>query len=164
MKLSVPLVLAFLFFAPQTWSAEVGKPAPDFTLADSKQENLHLDGLKGKVVYLDFWASWCGPCRETFPWMNQMHAKYAKEGLAIVAVNLDQRKEEMDRFLAKFPAEFTVVLDTQRKVGRLYGINALPMSFLIDREGVVRAHYLGAGKDHAQTAEAGIKSALETKQ
>jgi cytochrome c biogenesis protein CcmG, thiol:disulfide interchange protein DsbE len=164
MKIWTRILAALSFLALNAWSADIGQPAFDFTLADLKQENVQLAGLKGKVVYLDFWASWCAPCRQTFPWMNDMHAKYGKEGLAIVAVNLDQRKQDMDKFLAKFPAEFTVVLDTQRKVGKLYGIDALPMSFLIDREGVVRARYRGAGEGHAQTAEAGIKSALETKQ
>jgi cytochrome c biogenesis protein CcmG, thiol:disulfide interchange protein DsbE len=158
------MLAALSFLAAQAWSADIGKPAPDFTLPDLQQQNVQLAGLKGKVVYLDFWASWCGPCRKTFPWMNEMHAKYGKQGLAIVAVNLDQRKQDMDKFLAKFPAEFTIVLDAKRDVGRLYQINALPMSFLIDREGVVRAQLLGAGDGHSETAEADIKRVLEIEQ
>ena len=72
---------------------------------------LNLDALKGKVVYIDFWASWCGPCRQSFPWMKDMQARYGKDGLAIIAINVDQEKAKADAFLSEFQPDFKVLFD-----------------------------------------------------
>ncbi|MEO6024090.1 MAG: TlpA disulfide reductase family protein, partial [Burkholderiales bacterium] len=114
-----------------------------------------------KVVYLDFWASWCGPCRETFPWMNQMQAKYGKDGFEIVAVNIDKKRPDADKFLAQIPAEFTVVFDTKLSVARSYALKGAPTSFLIDRAGNVVSTHLGFQKDRAAELEAHIVKTLE---
>lgn len=156
------ILLAFvLLVLPQAHAVELGQPAPDFDLQNLKQEVVKLSSYQGKVVYLDFWASWCGPCRETFPWMNQMQAKYGKDGFEIVAVNIDKKRPDADKFLAQIPAEFTVVFDTKLSVARSYALKGAPTSFLIDRAGNVVSTHLGFQKDRAAELEAHIVKTLE---
>src|SRR4029078_4050052 len=106
-------VAALALFAalsiPAVRAAGVGEPAPAFALPTASGETIALGGLTGKVVYVDFWASWCGPCRRSFPWMNELVQRYAGQGLAIVAINVDKKRGDAERFLAQFPASFTVV-------------------------------------------------------
>ena len=102
-----------------------------------------LDTLQGKVVLVDFWASWCGPCLQSFPWMNGLHAEHADDGLVIVAVNLDQDRALAEAFLKKVPAQFRVEYDQEGKLARQFGVEAMPTSFLIGRDGTVRARHAG---------------------
>src|SRR3954452_4157172 len=102
-----------------------------------------LDGLKGKVVLLDFWASWCDPCRRSFPWMSEMQRRYAGSDLLVVAVNLDQDRKAADQFLAAVPAGFRVEFDPAGTLATQFGVTAMPMSFLIDRKGSVRERHTG---------------------
>ena len=133
----VTLLAVATLFLSQAYAVEFGKPAPDFDLQNIKQEAVKLSSYQGKVVYLDFWASWCGPCRQTFPWMNQLQAKYGKDGFEIVAVNIDKKRPDADKFLAQIAAEFTVLFDNKLNVARSYELKAAPTSFLIDRAGNV---------------------------
>jgi thiol-disulfide isomerase/thioredoxin len=102
-----------------------------------------LDTLQGKVVLVDFWASWCGPCLQSFPWMNDMHARHADDGLVIVAVNVDNDRELADGFLKKLPPQFRVEYDPQGMLAQAFGVLAMPTSFLIGRDGTVRARHAG---------------------
>lgn len=138
----------------------IGKPAADFELPNLKQDMVKLSGYQGKVVYLDFWASWCVPCRETFPFMNQLQEKYGKDGFEIVAVNIDTKRPDADKFLAQFPAAFTVLFDPKRGVAKAYELKGLPTSYLIDRAGKLVSTHLGFQKDRAGELEAVIAKAL----
>ena len=103
-------------------------------------ENL-IASHKGKVVYLDFWASWCGPCRKSFPWMNTMQQQYQPQGLVIISVNVDNEKALAEEFLAEVPTNFTVFYDPKGKVARKFKLRGMPSSYLIDRTGkMVSAH------------------------
>ena len=155
-------ILFALFALNEARAVDLGKPAPDFDLLNIKQESVKLSAYQGKVVYLDFWASWCGPCRQTFPWMNQMQAKYGKEGFEIVAVNIDKKRPDADKFLAQMGAEFTVVFDTKLNVARSYELKAAPTAFLIDREGNLVSTHLGFQADRAAELEASIVKLLGT--
>lgn len=106
-------------------------------------EALDLASLRGKVVYLDFWASWCKPCRESFPWMNSVHSGYAKQGVVVVAVNVDQERALADAFLQAYPAQFQVVYDPEGHLAEQYRVTGMPSSFLIDRTGTVRFRHVG---------------------
>ena len=100
-----------------------------------------ISSHKGKVIYLDFWASWCGPCRKSFPWMNNIQEKYQQQGLVIISVNVDNNKALADKFLAEIPANFTVFYDPKGKVARQFKLKGMPSSYIIDRSGkVVSAH------------------------
>ena len=94
---------------------------------------LNLEDYRGKVLYLDFWASWCVPCRASFPWMNKMHAQYPDD-LAVVAINIDTDEKEIEKFLKKFPADFPIIYDPQGVLASKYGILGMPTSIIFDRE------------------------------
>ncbi len=98
---------------------------------------------RGKVVYLDFWASWCKPCKESFPWMQEMHKKYEKMGLTVIAVNVDKKKAHADGFLKKHPVDFSVSFDPSGILADQYQLAGMPMSYIIDRNGVIRHRHIG---------------------
>ena len=110
-----------------------------------------LKSFSGKVVLVDFWASWCGPCLRSFPWMNDLQQHYGGEGLVIVAVNLDQERALADAFLSKLPPNFRIEYDAAGTVARQFGVQVMPSSFLVDRKGRVRVAH--AGFRDAQRAE-----------
>ena len=111
--------------------------------AQAATPTLDLAALKGKVVYIDFWASWCGPCRESFPWMKQMQARYGKDGLAIIAANVDQEKSKADAFLAEFQPAFSVLFDSAGALASQFKVETMPSSFMLDRSGKPRFRHLG---------------------
>jgi thiol-disulfide isomerase/thioredoxin len=115
-----------------------------FTLADySSHEQVSLDDYKGQVVYLDFWASWCKPCRSSFPWMNNMQTKYGEIGFAVVSINLDQDTSSISQFLKNYPANFTILLDPDGEVASQYELVGMPSSYLVDKEGRLRKSHTG---------------------
>jgi cytochrome c biogenesis protein CcmG, thiol:disulfide interchange protein DsbE len=133
------LVLA-LTAVPAAWALEAGNAAPDLELPGLK-DAVNLARLKGKVVYVDFWASWCGPCKQSFPFMNDLQSRYGSGGLEIVAVNLDAKRDDADKFLAEVPARFTLAFDPKGDSARRFDVKAMPSSVLIGRDGkVVVAH------------------------
>ncbi|MCB5207815.1 TlpA family protein disulfide reductase [Methylovorus mays] len=133
--------------------------APDFELP-SAAGNISLAQYKGKVVYLDFWASWCGPCKQSFPWMNSMQEKYQAQGLQIVAINLDANKDDAASFLAGTPAKFTVAFDAKGVTPRAYGVKGMPTSYLIDRDGKVIMQHMGFNAADREKLELKIQSLL----
>jgi thiol-disulfide isomerase/thioredoxin len=120
-----------------------------------------LTQYRGKVVYLDFWASWCKPCRQSFPWMNRMQDKYADQGLVIIAVNLDEDRADADRFLQELPAKFQVVYDPEGQVAEEYQLIGMPSSFIIDRAGAVHSRHMGFHDSSPTDYEAEIQSLLK---
>jgi len=126
----------------------------------STAESLQLEEYAGKVVVLDFWASWCVPCRRSFPWMNEMQQKYAEDGLIIVAVNLDNDSIDAAKFLREYPAKFRIVYDTDKELAREFGVQAMPSSFLIGRDGEVSSSHLGFKVKQQAEYEAAIVEAL----
>ncbi len=137
-------------------------PAPEFTLSNAAGQAVSLTQLRGKVVYLDFWASWCGPCRQSFPWMNEMLGKYQAQGLEIVAVNLDTSRTDADSFLEKNPAAFSVVFDPTATLPPQYGVKGMPTSYLIDPSGEIILQHSGFNASHRESLEASIQQALES--
>lgn len=115
---------------------------------------------KGQFIYLDFWASWCGPCRQSFPWMNAMHAKYAARGLKVVAINVDAKRSDADQFLAHTPAQFAVSFDAQGESAKRLAIQAMPTSVLVNPEGRVMWVHTGFRKEDGPELEARIAKAL----
>jgi cytochrome c biogenesis protein CcmG, thiol:disulfide interchange protein DsbE len=104
---------------------------------------LNLDDYRGQVVLLDFWASWCVPCRRSFPWMNQMQQKYGEQGLVIIGVNMDASAEDADAFLREYPAQFTIISDRDGNLARRFEVEAMPSSYIIGRDGAVVATHMG---------------------
>lgn len=138
---------------------EVGQPAPQFNLP-GLQAPVDLSSFKGKTVYLDFWASWCGPCKQSFPWMNDMQTKYKDKGLRVVAVNVDQRQADATSFLKDNPANFTVAFDADGKTPKIYAIRGMPTSVLIGPDGKVLGVHNGFKDAQRDELETQIKQAL----
>lgn len=126
-------------------SAEVGQQlsACALTKLSNSKQALDLNKFAGKVMYLDFWASWCPPCAKSFPFLNTMHQQYHDKGLQIIAINLDEQAKDADNFLSKYPAEFTLASDLSKQCAEDMGVAAMPSSYLIDRKGVIRHIHLG---------------------
>ena len=126
-------VLAILFC--MSCSSQAFDQAPEFTLNDLNGSPVSLSKFRGKVIYVDFWATWCGPCRQSFPWMQQMNEKYHDLGLEIIAISLDGKKEVINRFLRQTPVSFTILRDRRSEVASKYQVKVMPSSYLIDRDG-----------------------------
>jgi cytochrome c biogenesis protein CcmG/thiol:disulfide interchange protein DsbE len=157
---ALALILSALALSAGSVSAqEVGSRAPAFDLATSAKP-VRLADLKGQVVYLDFWASWCAPCKQSFPFMSEMQAKYGARGFTVIGVNVDQKREDADKFLAATPAKFTVGYDTAGKVAEIYQPKGMPTSYLIGADGKVRAVHVGFKDSQREELEREIQSAL----
>lgn len=160
LKTGLRLALGALLLSGAAQAASVGQDAPMFSLKQKSGENLSLTELRGRVVYLDFWASWCGPCRESFPWMNEMEAKYGKKGLRVIGINVDSEARDAERFLSTTPAQFTVLFDPAGKTPEQYVLQGMPTSYLIDEHGkVLMVHPSFKDADRA-ALEARIQQAL----
>ncbi len=122
--------------------------------------DLDLAQYRGKVVVIDFWASWCVPCRRSFPWMNRMQAEYADDGLVVIGVNLDRNRADAQRFLADVPAEFEIHFDTDATLAQEFGVEAMPSSYVIGRDGEIVARHLGFKVMRQDEYEAILVSAL----
>ncbi len=128
---------------------KVGDALPD--LSTFGLEGKLPDELKGKVVVLDFWASWCGPCKESFPVMEDLHQKYGAKGLVVLAVNVDEDAAAMKDFLKSHPASFTIVRDAGKKLVSTVNIASMPTSFVIGTDGKVASVHKGFhGKESAK--------------
>ena len=133
-------------------------PAPPALAEDQAPEELARS--HGDVVWLDFWASWCVPCRHSFPWMNAMQKKYGSLGLTVLAVNLDSDRADAERFLASMPAGFKVQFDPEGQLAKRYAVEAMPSSYVLDRTGHVIERHLGFKESKEAKYEASIRLAL----
>lgn len=121
-----------------------------------------LPDIKGKIVLVDFFASWCGPCKESFPAMNDLQKKYGEKGFVIIAINLDKKKSDMDDFVKAHPANFVIVRDAANKLVGEVKIATMPSSFLLDKEGKVRAAHRGfKGEESVKKYSEEIESLLK---
>lgn len=127
---------------PLAAAEAINVPAPDFTLESRSGENLRLEDHRGEVVMLNFWASWCGPCRQEMPLMDELYSQYKDLGFTILAVNVDENRDEALRFLDKVPVNYPILYDPESSVSELYEVKAMPTTVMIDRNGNARyLHY-----------------------
>ena len=145
MKASIKALAAAGILAclsPLAGAEAINVPAPDFTLESRSGENLRLEDHRGEVVMLNFWASWCGPCRQEMPLMDELYSQYKDLGFTILAVNVDENREEAHRFLDKVPVNYPILYDPESSVSELYEVQAMPTTVMIDRNGNARyLHY-----------------------
>ena len=118
-------------------------PAPDFTLKSNNGENVRLSELRGEVVLINFWASWCGPCRQEMPILSELHDKYKAMGFTVLAVNVEENSSEARKLLKEMPVSFPVLFDNDSTVSKQYDVVAMPSTVLVDRNGNMR--YLHKG-------------------
>ncbi len=161
---ALPWYLLLLFLAlpafarPVKTTVEAGRSAPAFSLP-GRSGTVALDSLRGRVVYVDFWASWCEPCRRSFPWLNTLRERYADRGLTVVAINLDKDRRAADAFLEKFPASFAIAFDPAGKTAEAYRVSAMPSSFLIGPTGELLSSCAGFDPRKTGALEALIQEA-----
>ncbi|MFM7784821.1 MAG: TlpA family protein disulfide reductase [Gammaproteobacteria bacterium] len=146
---------------PAALGLDRGAVAPPLLLRGDAG-NVAVPAPGARLTWVDFWASWCGPCRKSFPWMNEMQARYGAAGFRVVAVNLDAEAEDATRFLKEVPADFLIAYDTAGDSARRYGVMGMPTSVLLDAEGKVLLHHAGFDRDDAPALEAAIREALGT--
>ncbi len=140
--------------------AQAQEPAPGFSLEGIAQQ-VKLEEYRGKVVYLDFWASWCTPCRKSFPWMNEIKQRYADQGLEIIAINLDKERKDSEAFLAATQPSFTIAFDPEGTTAVRYQVMGMPSSYLIDRNGQLHNSHIGFRDKDKAALEQQLKGLLQ---
>ena len=158
-----PACLLALALSPGALALEAGAPAPDLAVPrlEEPAQPLALASLRGNVVYVDFWASWCVPCRLSMPALEALYKQNRARGFAVVGVNKDVSAADAKRFLAKVPVTFTLVSDGGDAAARAFDVKAMPSGYLVDRKGVVRKVHRGftaeTGESLAREIEALLK-------
>jgi thiol-disulfide isomerase/thioredoxin len=159
-------LIALLFsgcMRPQNESermVQIGRAAPSFKLPDLSGQEVTLDQFKGRVVMLDFWATWCGPCRMTMPLMESLQKEYADK-LVLLAVNLQESRDEVRNYVRAQNLHSRVLLDEEGTVGTAYGADSIPMQILIDKQGIVRHIQAGFGPSTASQLRSEIQKLAE---
>ena len=137
------LCMAVLFSSMPVYAGDAKGPAPDFTLASKDGGNVRLQEQLGNVVLINFWASWCGPCREELPYLEALQQEYADLGFTILAVNLDKDPAKANILLNDIPVSFPVLFDVNKDVSKLYDVQAMPTTVIVDRDGNQRLLHKG---------------------
>jgi peroxiredoxin len=140
---SLLVTVGMIISAGQLQAASPPSPAPDFTLKSRTGENIKLSELRGQVVMVNFWASWCGPCRQEMPILDQLYQRYQPMGFTLLGINVEEDSAAADKILKEIPVTFPVLYDTKHKVSERYQVRAMPSTYLIDRDGKLR--YLHKG-------------------
>lgn len=159
MKYASLLLAAVMLCCGTARALEPGQAAPVLEVPGTAAP-IDLAALKGKVVYVDFWASWCAPCKQSFPWMNEMQAKYGPRGFQIVAVNVDAKRADADKFLAEVPANFLVGFDAKGDSPKRFQIKGMPSSVLVGPNGQVVQVHTGFRPEERKAQEDAIVAAL----
>ncbi len=135
--------------------------APDFTLRAMDGPNMRLQEQRGRVVMINFWATWCGPCRQEMPHLNRLYEKYAPSGFVLMSVNVDDDTRNAAEVAAKLGVKFPVLWDTDKRVSRLYDLATMPSTVLIDRDGKVRYVHRGYLNGYEETYEKQVREMLK---
>ena len=137
-------LLITLFAATSLASSGMeGQPAPDFALKSSTGENLRLSEFRGDVVMINFWATWCGPCRQEMPLLDELHNRYERVGFNLLGVNIDDDSRRAMQMIDELGVDFPVLFDDRKEVSEMYDVETMPVTVLVDREGTVRYVHLG---------------------
>lgn len=153
-----------LLTSPFTLALEPGDNAPDFRLPLLTQKGqLSLSSYRGKVVYVDFWASWCGPCRKSLPLLNGLRSELKGKGFEVLAVNLDEDIQDARTFLEDFPVSYPTLYDGAGKTPEAFGLRGMPTSYLIDRKGRIQAVHQGFRPGDISSIQAEVTELLKQK-
>ena len=164
MKKLSSLLLVGLLSSFAAKASNVGEAAPQFTLPSLQQNQaISLKQFQGKVVYLDFWASWCAPCRTAFPLLSKLQHKLKAQGFEVVAINLDEDKANAERFIKEFAVDFTVLRDAKGEWADKFVIESMPTSFIIDKQGIIKHIHHGFTSDDIVELEQKITRLLVQK-
>lgn len=142
-KLLAGLALTVFAATSLASSGLTGQTAPDFALKSSTGENMRLSEYRGDVVMVNFWATWCGPCRQEMPLLDDLHSRYERVGFNLLGVNIDDDSSRAMDMIRELGVSFPVLFDARKEVSRLYEVDAMPVTVIIDREGTVRYVHQG---------------------
>lgn len=137
-NLTFGLVLTVFAATSLASSGLEGTVAPDFALKSSTGENLRLSEYRGDVVMINFWATWCGPCRQEMPLLDELYQRYERVGFNLLGVNIDDDSRRAMQMIDELGVNFPVLFDARKEVSKLYEVDAMPVTVLVDREGNVR--------------------------
>jgi thiol-disulfide isomerase/thioredoxin len=158
------LTLAFLGASQLVFGAETGSAIPACLVSPiGETQTEDLQRYKGQVLYVDFWASWCGPCAKSFPFLNELHQQFKDQGLQIVGVNLDEVADDAKAFLVKNPASFAVRADATKQCAKDFDVKAMPTSYIVDRKGMIHHVHLGFRPGDAEDLRALVEKLLGEK-
>jgi thiol-disulfide isomerase/thioredoxin len=162
LKIAAVMITVSLSFS--AYALELNTIAPEFSLPKlGAVENSSLSQYRGKVVYIDFWASWCAPCRTSFPLLEKFYQAKQKQGFALLAINMDEEIDAAHRFLERYPASFEILRDAEARWADTYGVETMPTSFIIDKKGVIRHIHHGFAKDDMADIEKIVNQLLAEK-
>ncbi len=137
------LVALALLLLPRASAVTADGTAANFTLKSAGGENIRLSEFRGQVVLINFWASWCGPCRQEMPHLERIHQKYEALGFTVFGVNVEQDRKLADQVLRDIPVSFPILFDDENRVSQLYDVDAMPVTVLVDRGGEIRYMHRG---------------------
>lgn len=160
MKTLLAAIASMLLMAPSARALTPGDAPPPIDMADLAGEKVEIAALEGKVILVDFWASWCRPCKQEMPVLEALHKKYAAQGLVIVGVNIDSSAKKMTKFLNGTPVTFRIVHDRKLVVANRYEPETMPTSYFIGKDGTLRHVHEGFGKGDAAALEERVKALL----
>ena len=160
-KLSGLLAVLSLIIPVAASAIEAGAAVPNCNLKNMADGSPLLLSKPGKVVYVDFWASWCGPCAQSMPFLNAVNEHYKDKGLEIIAVNLDENREDADGFLKNHPVTVTLASNEDGQCPISFGVQAMPSSYIIDKQGKVRHIQLGFHSSEASEIKEKIQALLQ---
>jgi thiol-disulfide isomerase/thioredoxin len=156
--------LALGLISNSALAINAGDNAPSFKLPRLEAKgNIQLKSYRGKVVYVDFWASWCGPCRQSLPALNKIYKQLRKKGFEVIAINLDEEKSDAMAFLKQFPVAYPTARDVKGSTPDKYGLQGMPTAYLIDRKGKVRLVHEGFKKTDTLEIRKTIAALLKQK-
>jgi len=161
MQLPALILLSACFCLTSVSTAEPMQTAPNFTLKSNAGSNLRLSEQHGDVVMLNFWASWCGPCRQEMPELDELHAKYSALGFTVFGINVDADRAMAEQVLADIPVDFPILFDTSNEVSELYNVDAMPMTVMVGRDGSVRYTHRGYKPGHEDIYEEKIRALVK---
>lgn len=154
------LVLSIFMGSSLASSGLTGQTAPDFVLKSATGENLRLSEYRGDVVMINFWATWCGPCRQEMPLLDELYGRYQRVGFNLLGVNIDDDSRRAMAMVNELGISFPVLFDEDKKVSKLYEVEAMPLTILLDREGTVRHVHHGYQPGYEQKYLNEIRSLL----
>lgn len=134
----VVVLLGVIAAASFAASSMEGQPAPDFALKSAGGDNLRLSEYRGEVVMINFWATWCGPCRQEMPLLDELYTRYQRVGFQLLGVNIDDDAGRAMQMIDELGVAFPVLFDSRKEVSKLYDVEAMPVTLLLDREGTIR--------------------------
>ncbi len=154
------LIFSVLAATSLASSGLVGQPAPDFVLKSASGDNLRLSEFRGDVVMINFWATWCGPCRQEMPLLDELYSRYQRVGFNLLGVNIDDDSGKAMNMIAELGVSFPVLFDTRKEVSKLYAVDAMPATIIVDRDGRVRHVHHGYKPGYEQDYLNEIRSLL----